>query len=512
MSTGEEGVVDGVKSVIIGGETNQQNQVNLGICDQRTETESEPLQKQPEVEDSSPDFVGEDLSLKPRYMAGQIKKTCESCVRSKVKCDGRKPCERCLKRGCECVYLLEQKRGRRMGSKQVSSKRLNAEEVSDNPSTMHQDVQLRLLQQRLLGGSAGYPMNFSPPSVDGRISGMGIPQSTVARNGSALPFPFQTQPFQTAASPSFLQASNGFSRNVLQFSSNQISFIPKQMPLHRASMNFPGATQSITDFTESERRMVRVLLALYRYHKVGEFDENRHKWFEARFLILMALLSKKYSSVRDLFFKWCAKNSLTLEDTANKLYRSLCTDALSLSSVPFPNSSGLQVSAKSAFLGSVYILPSGKIECNEVFIQNIGFAAKEIMSTLSHPGFFPWGGDVISAIAVNDDDVLTYIRSMGHALNVMNVKDAFTRPAVCEVPLSIRHKGGIQVDCVVHAEILVAGTLDASSCPGVTMQFYLAAPELVLLPKTRADLGPWPIQGDDDSWLSKLLSWTDAAI
>ncbi|KAH9261700.1 hypothetical protein BASA81_000356 [Batrachochytrium salamandrivorans] len=42
-----------------------------------------------------------------------VKKTCENCIKAKIKCDGKLPCERCGKRGRECIYLAEQKRGRR---------------------------------------------------------------------------------------------------------------------------------------------------------------------------------------------------------------------------------------------------------------------------------------------------------------------------------------------------------------------------------------------------------------
>lgn len=46
-------------------------------------------------------------------IAPPVKKTCENCIRAKIKCDGKLPCERCKKRGRECVFLAEQKRGRR---------------------------------------------------------------------------------------------------------------------------------------------------------------------------------------------------------------------------------------------------------------------------------------------------------------------------------------------------------------------------------------------------------------
>lgn len=46
-------------------------------------------------------------------LVGLVKKTCEACVRAKIKCNGQNPCERCHKRGINCIYLAEQKRGRR---------------------------------------------------------------------------------------------------------------------------------------------------------------------------------------------------------------------------------------------------------------------------------------------------------------------------------------------------------------------------------------------------------------
>ena len=35
----------------------------------------------------------------------KLKKTCEACVKLKVKCSGKRPCDRCSKAGRECVFL-----------------------------------------------------------------------------------------------------------------------------------------------------------------------------------------------------------------------------------------------------------------------------------------------------------------------------------------------------------------------------------------------------------------------
>ncbi|KAH9257254.1 hypothetical protein BASA81_004411 [Batrachochytrium salamandrivorans] len=55
------------------------------------------------------------------YYSGAVKKTCQACVTSKVKCCGGTPCSRCIKRGDECSYQLEQKRGRRPNTDLVSA-------------------------------------------------------------------------------------------------------------------------------------------------------------------------------------------------------------------------------------------------------------------------------------------------------------------------------------------------------------------------------------------------------
>lgn len=47
------------------------------------------------------------------HYSGAMKKTCQACAASKVKCCGGTPCARCIKRGDSCSYQPEQKRGRR---------------------------------------------------------------------------------------------------------------------------------------------------------------------------------------------------------------------------------------------------------------------------------------------------------------------------------------------------------------------------------------------------------------
>lgn len=48
---------------------------------------------------------------------GRLKSTCERCSQAKVKCSGSIPCERCTRKGFECEYRMEKKRGRRTALK-----------------------------------------------------------------------------------------------------------------------------------------------------------------------------------------------------------------------------------------------------------------------------------------------------------------------------------------------------------------------------------------------------------
>jgi len=49
--------------------------------------------------------------------SGKLKTSCEGCSAAKVKCSGAMPCVRCKRKGLECVFLMEKKRGRRTNAK-----------------------------------------------------------------------------------------------------------------------------------------------------------------------------------------------------------------------------------------------------------------------------------------------------------------------------------------------------------------------------------------------------------
>eukprot|EP00924_Labyrinthula_sp_SR-Ha-C_P008393 snap_masked-scaffold_11-processed-gene-11.17-mRNA-1 protein AED:0.30 eAED:1.00 QI:0/0/0/0.5/1/1/2/0/336 len=53
----------------------------------------------------------------------KLKHSCEGCISLKAKCDSLKPiCSRCIKRGSECVYLPQKKRGRKKTNKKQTKK------------------------------------------------------------------------------------------------------------------------------------------------------------------------------------------------------------------------------------------------------------------------------------------------------------------------------------------------------------------------------------------------------
>ena len=62
-----------------------------------------------------PACSGKDSRGSPASSAltSKLKKSCERCVASKVKCDGFPVCSRCKKKGWECVFTARRKRSSR---------------------------------------------------------------------------------------------------------------------------------------------------------------------------------------------------------------------------------------------------------------------------------------------------------------------------------------------------------------------------------------------------------------
>ncbi|CAM9354089.1 unnamed protein product, partial [Scytosiphon promiscuus] len=141
------------------------------------------------------------------YGSGFLRKSCDSCVSSKRRCDGQDPCTRCLRRKKPCHYTERKKCGPRSGQKTTNSARQQTQRASssspdsaasageDSRRHMTESVSRHHLQQhqranRIHRHHSDVTLGRTPPSAESRNQYQGMP-------AGGIPAP-QTTPILSA--------------------------------------------------------------------------------------------------------------------------------------------------------------------------------------------------------------------------------------------------------------------------------------------------------------------------
>ena len=480
-----------------------------------------------------------DALVNKSGVSRQIKKTCESCVRSKVKCDGRKPCERCLKRGSECVFLFEQKRGRRPGPLYAKDDDVNETKVSspkrvqllsraqtitetkiDPEPTINKGRNLIVTPSISMKPSTTFTNPDSIPSIFSANSKVNFPGSFFGgSNISQLPRLSQA-PILSNNLLWMNINSNGFNAsNPLNFpnfpssqmifpsisSANQANNLPST---YLSSIKLPPKTISIP-FTVYERRMFRVLFTLYRHNsKCSLGKDSLFTWFGAKFGTLLTLCCQKRPlEDQQRFLSWLSLNNINVVRNIS----SICCRPR------FPKVTGSQVQDRfltsklctpESKLGTIKIHSSGHVECSNELQKWFGVNGEHFTFPVSsNESFFPWGADVLAEICAEDEDVLLYIREMSFTLsNQREIMSGLTKAQVV-VPVSIALQNGFRINTNVLCEVTEVQTTEAYSYT-VLMNFFVSPTEFKEgLSYHCTDLAPW--HSNPSMCLETLLTWSD---
>lgn len=138
------------------------------------------------------------------------KKTCEACVKSKVRCSGAMPCERCSSRAMQCVYQMEKKRGRRPGSV-----------VTKRDDTTDATTALRMAEKKNRVIDSRQPLALTRLAMTGTANMMKVAHAGLSPSHSGFSKTPSLQPSMDSSSfISFQQASSpmpsGASRSLPQ--------------------------------------------------------------------------------------------------------------------------------------------------------------------------------------------------------------------------------------------------------------------------------------------------------
>jgi len=484
----------------------------------------------------------------------QLKKTCEACAKSKVKCEGSHPCARCSKRGVDCVFLLEQKRGRRLGpGEDVQTASRPAKKVMTlparpaftnlarppmmlpaapapllSPPQFQHFQQQQLIQQNqkmLMGAPRGPTMapqfvggpRFAFPSMldsTGAVPGMQMAPSPTMVHQFAFPTTVMSTPFSSLAGPVLPGMIPGLHTGGAQMINPGMFFVKPGMPgssvpvMMSPSLAAGGDVSPMKGLNAVERRILRTLFALFKSNGKGPVkDESLSKWFESRFNTLWANLSGRVSAEDE--------HQLTSWLFANRIRLDKSLGISSSTRVPCPSfvntgrAAPRRGTPTGAHLGNIRVLANGQFECSEALTAALGYTAADFELKSWPSGFLPWGTEVLAVLAYDDQDVYGFVRAMAAAVeaNKSQTQTGIVKADV-ERHMSLSSKNGLRLDCTVVGEVLESLTSDGAWLVGVSFDVYLAPPEQVFLPPNVADsVGPW----DPTAWMSTLLKWVDAA-
>ncbi|CAO1617033.1 unnamed protein product [Sympodiomycopsis kandeliae] len=164
----------------------------------------------------------------------RIQQACKNCGIKRVKCDGRHPCNTCIRTGDSCDYGLPKKRGPPKGSTRSSSKNAALKQsaaptvaVSSNNFAHHLERPgVAFNQSQSLKGHVSHPMIQPPP---GYVTDVRPPLDP----SSELSSPYSTSSTSSFAAPAHVRSN----------SSNSVGSRPQLLP----PPQLPRASQSLVD-------------------------------------------------------------------------------------------------------------------------------------------------------------------------------------------------------------------------------------------------------------------------
>jgi len=476
----------------------------------------------------------------------QVKKTCEACVRSKVKCDGNGPCERCQKRGVECQYLMEQKRGRRPGplrraTPKVPKKREGqAVKKAKSTSTITPSPLIQPIESNV--NPSGNPLTTKRKSTLNRIVAS---QVGILRRSNDLKVDSSIKTLESVdvrSQPVEMRAFGQMLTNM--YADTASSFLSVLTPKEAGDVDpatlllpWKAPAPSVNQFASTnptsinnalsrlpnvfERRMFRVIFALYKHHhkNVSVFDSARTAWFEARFNKLWTIWRKKGTlQEQHRLTSWMFDNRVRLDPFLEQS----ATDPLRVKLGPnFGNLIDFRSSYPSQNaglkLGTINIFSNFQVECDESIKRTLGYEAHDFVRPGGWcvNGFLPWGAEVVASIVSDDRQVLSYIRDVAVAFLIPRCESPGVVRVYFQRPMTIVHKNGMQVDTMCFVDVIESVTSDGLLLLGVSLHFFLVPPEQVQQSTTILDLGPWPTvitqASSIPAWLELLLQWVDSA-
>jgi hypothetical protein len=496
----------------------------------------------------------------------QLKKTCEACAKSKVKCEGSYPCDRCHKRGVHCEFMPEQKRGRRLGTTQediqnraagVTKRQLltiaprtcannNVDRSSplaiSTMATAQNQEQLRHLQQQHLHQQqrvmfAQYGHGLAPQVAPYAQQGATVVSLNQAqqRPQSSVPGHFQLgmaghssivesvppgyaswNPTASSVGRGYMPPTNAFNNSVLLSTLQQPHLSHQFAPqlntvLQHDALSFPAPF---------ERRLIRTLFALFKYHHkhATTVDVMRKIWFESRFNTIWSMVAGRLTAEDERRFRsWCFTNQMRVDPSAglgmfNPSVRKACPNFANIYSTPARQ----QRHSTGMSLGTVRVLSFGQVECSEEFTTMLGYHPSDLVNKCCAPGVLPWGAEVLCNLVLEDQDILGYVQAVASALQTGKTEGSAIVRAQVDRSISVAHKNGMRLDCTISSEVIESVTAEGCLSVGVTMTFSMASPESVFMQQSSGlDLGPWlnappRYSSIPTGWLAPLLQWVDS--
>jgi len=416
--------------------------------DQRDGSSSSPVWRPREGAEEE-DAEDGDATPERAPAPSRMKKSCEGCSRSKVRCSGTRPCERCVRRGDDCAFLHEAKRGRRSN---VMKAALAAQALAqaEQPAPV-----ARVTRKRSRPKGVGTEYAARDALALWRVAappGSGAAQPAPALSEPAPPPVSLTTLERMASAFSAAHAARPVfgppdAARAAQACWTQTSRM--RMPV---VPELPGADELTAldpRVKRYERRLLRVFFALYKHHFNGESKCCR-QWFSARIIKL------KWLAAHDVPLALVLPDSPPPRDASVLRPPPMGSKAPHFSDIPPPRAApgapelappGAAAAAPAAgcALDSSAALASGDAtvlrlrravdrnagdprsdaflrvfathegafyECNERFVSLTGYTAYDAfqMTRWAHDGFLPWGGDAYAMLAESDEAVLQFLR------------------------------------------------------------------------------------------------------
>ena len=532
-----ESIVDKVVETLDSTIESDEEEVAMAVVPNQEHNDDEDTGHKCEEEPAT--FEGSDKQTSTQER--QVKKTCEACVKSKVRCDGNSPCDRCLTRGVECFFIFEQKRGRRPGSSATVEGKKRSRRPTSKPkrSKMSNDTLKRHSSTESdISKQHDHYADGSPPSVE--KEGKEIPNGLRPPTATSMSSMFQRAPVDhNSGFSAFLVPPQNVpvpsSYNPMLFQANYFSpphpmamlqqhqpgpwttaphHPPLPMPHQMMSSSSSSSAVGPQEMNPFERRVVRTLFALFKHHYVPTTDKQGQNWFETRFNRLWHYLEKT-EKVNQLelhgFTVWMLNHGMRLSRDLQMADRET-EGELKLANVPMQyrtvsNTNGLRS------IVTITLAENGKVSCgtnNALYFLSGDFDAPD---RWPRARILPFGAEIVAEIALSDADVYGYVRDMAVQYEkAVAMQDASTKQSLTvtlERPIVIVSKSRHQTSVILKVDLV-----ETAAQPGsprqqmITFNILCLNDGVNLVHEPDQILAPWPGGGYvQPSWINSVLHW-----